>query len=242
MAAPLVPLLALVAAAVGLALASKKSAATAPGSPGAAPAPSAIPGIPSFPGASGVLNGVASGTITTAPTAPPPVMTLPPITISNPAPPVFTSPAPAPPIASPPALDQGGNPVITVPPVTIVGSDGTSGSTAPWDASTMVLPDPSSLPAIPSKYQAKGQETVDEQNAINSWAAAVGFQAIDAKGANLIPLATDGRYGPDTQLAMAGFQVYANATRNAGLSVDGLGGPNTQTYLLDWGDITSGAY
>jgi hypothetical protein len=166
-------------------------------------------------------------------------VTLPPIVITGPvsAPPGGPSQGP-PPVS----IGDGSGGVVPVVPVTIEGPGGTLASTAPWDAASMVLPDPSTLPALPAKYKTHSQETTDVQTSLNNWGSAVGFQTLDANGNNLMPLATDGDYGPDTQLAAAGFQVWANATRNANLAVDGEAGAMTQTYLLDWGNISSGAY
>jgi len=254
------PILPIVAAAViaGLALSKGKSPAGAAGH-GA----SATPGIPSFPGAAGALTSAANapavappviGPVNPMPVLAPPVLppifspppglpsggTMPPITIVGTpisAPPAGPSVGPA-----PVSIGDGSGGVVPVVPVTIEGPGGLVAATAPWDAGSMVLPDPSTLPALPAKYTAHSQETTDIQHSLNNWAGAVGFQTLDANGANLMPLNEDGDYGPDTQLAAAGYQVWANATRNANLSVDGEAGPMTQTYLLDWGTISSGAY
>lgn len=222
---PLIPIIA-VAGLAALALSKKSSGTTA----------SASASVPSYPGAAGALNAGAAqigGTMTAAP-APAPVFA--------PAAPAAPAPVAAAPVAvaAPPAAGT-----VTVIPVTIVGqpaagAPATAASTAPWDASSMVLPAPSSLPAIPGTYSQQSQETTDVQTALNNWAAATGFQAADANGANLVPLATDGIYGADTQLAAAGFQTWSNATANSGLAVDGLAGPMTQTPLLDWGTISPG--
>lgn len=257
MALPLVPIIAAVAL-VGLALAKGKSSTTP------AHGASATPGIPSFPGAAGALTSAANAPpvvppqigppmptpvvtvgppIFTVPPLPPPLPsggTLPPITIiGNP-----VSAPPGGPSSGPPPMSSGDGSggIVPVVPVTIEGPGGTLAATAPWDSGSMVLPDPSTLPALPAKYTKQSQESTDVQTSLNNWAGAVGFQTLDAAGNNLMPLATDGFYGPDTQLAAAGFQVWANATRNANLSVDGEAGPMTQTYLLDWGSITSGGY
>lgn len=141
---------------------------------------------------------------------------------------------------------------VTLPPITIVGSaastpaaQNSGGAVAPWNPQTMVIPSPSDLKAIPGNYAAQSQETVAVQTALNNWASAVGFQASDSSGANFIPLKEDGLYGPNTRLVAGSFQAYANATKNAGLAVDGLAGPQTQTYLGDWATITkppSGGY
>jgi hypothetical protein len=240
MALPLLPIIAVVAL-IGLAL-SKKS--VPPGAAAPSPGAATNAGIPSFPVAAGVLNQAAGPAAPPALALPPPpsppspfipappTITLPPITI------IGTPPASGP----PPVSDGTGGVVVPVVPVQIVGTSGATAQTAPWDASSMILPSPANLPALSAKYKTQSQETVDIQTSLNNWGAAVGFQTVDASGNPLLPLATDGLYGHDTQLAAAGFQVWANATRNANLAVDGEAGPMTQTYLLDWGSITSGAY
>lgn len=259
MAAPILPILVAVVALVGLAM-SKKSGAEPPTLGGTAPAPNTVApspaqsaGVPSFPGAAAALAAAAAALGATpvqppqlappsGPFGTPPPVTVPPIII-----PVASGGGMPPVVAPPPAATSDGGSVVVVPPVSIVGqptpaSGAQPGQIAPWDSSSMVLPDPSSLPTLPAKYQSQSQESVDVQACLNSWGAAVGFQAVDAQGNNLMPLAQDGRLGHDSQLASAGFQVYTNATRNAGLTVDGIPGANTQTYLGDWGTISAGLY
>jgi hypothetical protein len=227
MPAPMLPIFVAVAGLAALAL-SKKSAtgatATASGT------------VPSYPGAAGALSSAAGSLSAPVAAAPAPVAAPAPFL---PAAPVAAAPAPV--AVAPPPADG----TVTVLPVTIVGqptptSAPTPAQVAPWDASSMVLPAPSSLPAIPGTYAEQSQETQDVQTALNNWAASVGFQAVDANGANVVPLSVDGLYGPDTQLVASGFQTYSNATANSGLAVDGLAGPLTQTPLLDWGTISPG--
>jgi len=140
---------------------------------------------------------------------------------------------------------------VTLPTTTITGSAATTpaaqtqNGVAPWDNGTMVMPNLQDLPGIPANYAAQSQETVAVQTALNNWASATGFQATDVNGANFVPLKEDGLYGANTQWVAAGFQVYENSTKNAGLKVDGLAGPATQTYLGQWATITkppSGGY
>lgn len=224
---PLLPLV-LLAALAAVALSKKSpSTETAPTGGGAA----SPGGIPSYPVAAGALNSAANaasgGTSSSAAASPGAVSASGSVSV---------------PLAPPPAVDSGGAPVVPVIPVTIVGSSGATGQTAPWDPATMTAPSWQALPAIPQNFRPQSQETIDVQTALNNWANAVGFQGTSKEGGALIPLATDGDFGSDTQMATAAFQSWANGVKNAGLTQDGLPGPDTQTYLLDWGSISSGGY
>lgn len=131
----------------------------------------------------------------------------------------------------------------TVPTTVVTGA-----AITPWDPSTMADPainaqtgGPStvSLPAIPGNYAAQSAETTAIQQALNAWAASAVYP--NAQGVDQI--ATDGLYGPDTQTLAAAFQIWQNATApGSNLTIDGLAGPATQNFLLDFGPMAAGGY
>jgi hypothetical protein len=153
-----------------------------------------------------------------------------------------TAPAPAP--APAPVATQPTTPASTTSSTSSSGgvsaSQAVTGA-APWDPTTMSDPAVSgvTLPAIPGSYSAQSAETTAIQQALNAWAAATLYpnpQAVDA-------IATDGIYGPDTQTLAAAFQTWQNATApGSNLTIDGLAGPATQNFLLDFGPMTPGGY
>lgn len=147
-----------------------------------------------------------------------------------------------------PAPAQTASPSSSPSSSTGVGASQAVTGTAPWDPSTMADPainsqtgGPSTvaLPAIPASYAAQSDETTAIQNALNSWAAAALYpnpQGVDQ-------IATDGLYGPDTQTLAAAFQIWQNATApGSNLTIDGLAGPATQNFLLDFGQMAAGSY
>jgi hypothetical protein len=211
---PLVALLLAAAAVAALALKQKQQAP----STGVA----ASVGIPSYPIASAALTSAANQALAVPPViGPPPAPAGAPAPAPAPAPPAFIAPPPPPPpLLAPPAPAPAPAPAVAPPRI------------IPWSPAMVFL---AALPALSSAYTAHSAETVSIQQALNAWMDAVGYGGTR--------LATDGSYGPMTQRTVAQFQSWQNAANpSAALAIDGLAGPITQTFLLDFGPLTQGAY
>jgi hypothetical protein len=161
---------------------------------------------------------------------PPPAVVPPPVQPPAPPPPPITPPAPAPVVPPVPPTPPTPSPPVTYPmwATTAVGGSGLTAANV------------QNLPAIPASYTPQSDETSSIQDALNGWATTTGVSD------PVFPLTVDGLYGANTQGAAALFQLYANDPNvfNAGLTVDGLAGPDTQHYLLDFATagLNPGAY
>jgi hypothetical protein len=131
-----------------------------------------------------------------------------------------------------PVVLPGTNVIVALPPATTLAN----GHKVPAWSQLLTIPDVSNV-AIPANYTAAAAspETTAVQTALNSWATTVGYPGT--------PLVVDGQYGPLTQQAAAVFQLWENAAGNgASLTIDGLAGPETQNWLLDFGTIPQDGY
>lgn len=170
-----------------------------------------------------------------SPLPPPPP---PPVVVPIVPTPVPIPPQPAPPPPPFPPQPQPPPPAPQPPqPAPAPPAPAPTSGVVPWSSTQLAAEGFTSaygLPAIPGSYAAQSDETQTIQQAINAWASTVGYPG------PMIPLTTDGFYGPNTQNAVSAFQSYVNETQGAGLVVDGLAGPNTQEPLLAFGDIAGG--
>jgi hypothetical protein len=149
--------------------------------------------------------------------------------------------ASAPPSPAPP-VTPGTIAVVPPPGVTLAPSGqpttGPGAHVAPlWDG-TIPRPDVSTIP-IPASYTASSAlaEVTSIQAALREWALAIAYPGPE------IAQMTPGVYDAATQQGVAQFQMWENAAGNgASLSIDGLAGPSTQTWLLDFGPLTKGAF
>jgi hypothetical protein len=189
----------------------------APGS-GIGVVPYGPPGpVPSGGGGGGPSAGAGVGIMDGAP---PPVVNMPPVTITAAPPP--TSPFGG--IAGGLQLPQGLPPLpnfpIPIPGVSTSPPAGGGGSTpARWS--------PPTLPALPPIPAAGRQSTPAHKTAqrqLVRWSAAVDGGAYDASQ-------VDGVIGPITQRTTQRFQAWANQYLSARLTLDGLFGPATYAAL-----------